>query len=199
MLLADPGVEIWYGEEVHFHLHTTITRMWAPKGRQPEIPSKPGRAKVGLFDAINPATGELFFKEVQNFNTQTFTGFLLEFHALRKERASKKIVLIVDNAAYHKKAVRELGTREGQIVFLPPYSPDLNPMERVWRWTRRCCTHNKYFDYPLELLATVGSFLAEYKEPNEILQSLCAINNFCVADYIAPSPRALSGSSRPPW
>lgn len=37
--------------------------MWAPKGRQPEILSKPGRAKVDLFGAANPATGELFFKE----------------------------------------------------------------------------------------------------------------------------------------
>ena len=174
---ADPQAEVWFGDEVHFQLHTTTTRMWALKGCQPEIASKPGREKVGFIGVVCPATGELFTKIAFRFNTPTFVSFLKCFLAARKG-SGKKIWLVLDNASWHKKAIRQLILENPDdlgVIFLPPYSPDLNPIERLWRLTRRLCTHNKYFDCLDELAATVFGFFSAHVDPNGTLRQLCAI------------------------
>jgi transposase len=59
-------------------------------------------------------------------------------------------------------------------VFLPSYSPELNPIERVWRITRRQITHNRYFESVKELEVALISHFAKWKEPNDTLKVLCA-------------------------
>ncbi|NQS98806.1 MAG: transposase [candidate division Zixibacteria bacterium] len=58
---------------------------------------------------------------------------------------------------------------------MPPYSPELNPQERVWRHTRRKATHNKYFNDEQELITVVESKFFEWVSPNPELWNLCAI------------------------
>ena len=177
-MIEDPEAELWFGDEVHFQLHTTTTRMWAFKGRQPEIASKPGREKVGFVGAVLPATGELFVGIACKFNTTTFVSFLRCLLAARKG-SGKRIWLVLDNASWHKRASRQLAEENPDrfgVIFLPPYSPDLNPIERLWRLTRRICTHNKYFDCLDDLAATVLGFFEAHALPNDTLRHLCAIN-----------------------
>jgi len=61
-----------------------------------------------------------------------------------------------------------------KLDFIPPYSPELNPIERVWKLTRRICTHNRYFPNLDELVETVSQQLDLWSEPNQTLQRLCA-------------------------
>jgi transposase len=61
------------------------------------------------------------------------------------------------------------------LDFLPPYSPDLNPIERVWKLTRRLCTHNRYFPKLGDLIATVFERFRLWRKPNLTLHQLCAI------------------------
>jgi len=90
-------------------------------------------------------------------------------------------LLILDNATWHRKAerlIRESNEYKDirdvlEIEFLPPYSPDLNPIERVWRITRREKTHNKYFASKEALKATLDDFFAGFSVPNQKLSSLC--------------------------
>ena len=95
----------------------------------------------------------------------------------------KRIYLILDNAPWHKKAVRLVQTQalpeyqdirdKMTLIFLPPYSPDLNPTEQVWRITRREVTHNTYFANAHILEDTLDAHFAIYRQPNEKLASLC--------------------------
>lgn len=176
--LDDPGIEVWFEDEVHFQLATTMTRMWALKGQQPEILSKPGRLKIGYFGAVNPATGELFVGTAYTFNSLTYQVFLDAFMA-KHGKDGKRILLVIDNASWHKRAARKLAIEQPErfnVLFLPPYSPDLNPIERLWRLTRRVCTHNKYFNWLDDLAATLLGFFSAHAVPNDTLRSLCAIN-----------------------
>ena len=59
------------------------------------------------------------------------------------------------------------------LIFLPPYSPDLNPAEQVWRITRREVTHNTYFPNAQVLEDTLDAHFAVYRQPNEKLAALC--------------------------
>jgi len=64
---------------------------------------------------------------------------------------------------------------ELRLDFLPPYSPDLNPVERVWKLTRRLCTHNVYFESLDRLVDAVREQFAMWFQPNFQLCRLCAI------------------------
>ena len=98
--------------------------------------------------------------------------------------AGERIHLILDNAPWHKKAVRLVQTQalpeyqdirdKMTLIFLPPYSPDLNPTEQVWRITRREVTHNAYFANAQILEDTLDAHFAIYRQPNKKLAALCA-------------------------
>lgn len=176
--ITDPLVDIWFEDEVHFALHSTITRMWAPIGQQPKVLFEPNRLKVGYFGAVNTSTGELFTQTAYPFNSETFEQFMRLF-IKDKQQEGRKIVMILDNARWHKPVTRKLMEEypeKFEVLYLPPYSPDLNPIERVWRITRRKCTHNKYFQLLETLIGVLSSFFAELAIPNQLLKTLCAIN-----------------------
>lgn len=88
----------------------------------------------------------------------------------------------MDNAPWHKKAKRLIETEDEyadirealNIVSLPPYSPDLNPIEQVWRITRREKTHNRYWKNLDTLVATLDAWFISFAQPNEKMASLCS-------------------------
>ncbi len=87
--------------------------------------------------------------------------------------------IILDNSRYHHAFLLhpwlENHDEEIQLDFLPPYSPELNPIERVWKLTRRLCTHNRYFPSLDDLTGVVSEQFEQWKLPNAILQKLCVI------------------------
>jgi transposase len=62
-----------------------------------------------------------------------------------------------------------------RIDYLPPYSPDLNPIERVWKLTRRQCLHNRYFPMLSEIVDSVENQFNQWLRGNMTLRRLCAI------------------------
>src|SRR5437764_12649191 len=61
------------------------------------------------------------------------------------------------------------------LDYLPPYSPELNPIERVWKLTRRQCLHNRYFPVLEEVVVVVEKQFENWRNGNETLRRLCAI------------------------
>lgn len=172
--MQDPTVQLWCEDEVHFQRHSTLIRMWAPIGEQPGVLSPSCRHKVGFFGALNLKTGRLLTQEAPTFNAQTFGEFIR--HLLQSTQG--KIYLILDNARWHRsrdlKSFFEANKYRIVLVFLPPYSPELNPIERVWRVARRTVTHNRYFLSIEELRSALISQFAIWNQPNNILKVLCA-------------------------
>lgn len=90
----------------------------------------------------------------------------------------------MDNAPWHKKVNRLIFTEshpeyadireQVEFVKLPPYSPDLNPIEQVWRITRKENTHNVFFSALSKLKETVDSAFEAWFQPNQQLRSLCS-------------------------
>jgi len=172
--MKDPDIRLWCEDEVHFQRHGSLIRMWAPRGQQPQVLSPSCRDKVGFFGALDLKTGRLLVSEAPTFNAETFGDFVRYL----LQSTQEKIYLILDNARWHKaKALSELfSTNRDRIVriFLPPYSPELNPVERVWRITRRQVTHNRFFHSDEELRQALISYFANWEKPNGALKALCA-------------------------
>jgi transposase len=172
--MQDPTIQLWCEDEVHFQRHSSLLRMWAPKGVQPHVLSPSCRDKVGFFGALNLKTGQLLTQEASTFNGQTFGEFIR--YILRSTRG--KIYLILDNARWHRskylKAFFKAKWKRLIFIFLPAYSPELNPIERIWRVTRRKITHNRYFPSVEDLRIALVSQFAIWSSPNFVLKVLCA-------------------------
>lgn len=152
--------------------------MWVPpEDKDPVVYHAPTRKSMGVYGAVRQSDGLLVSGLADTFNAETFEGFL--HFIVRHKRKGRKIVLVLDNARWHharalEKYLDKVSDRL-ELDFLPPYSPDLNPIERVWKLTRRVCVHNRYFATLEELVDVVGGQLCDWGKPNEQLNKLCAI------------------------
>jgi transposase len=154
--------------------------MWVPwEEDDPVLWHYPGRKSVGYYGAVRLRDGRgLFRQEPEMFDGVTFWNFLRQLESASQEEG-RKVVVIIDNAKYHhaKLHANWRQEREGRfrLDFLPPYSPELNPIERVWKRTRRNCLHNVYFPKLAGVVEEVEEQFAEWSEPNFELARLCRI------------------------
>ena len=167
-------------DEAFFKLKTTIKRGWYLKGSAPTVTSRNVFAKIGVHSSVNSSSGELFSLMFDDFDTQTFVIYLQELLIHKKKNGNtKKTVIVLDNASPHKsKATKNFVQQHSdklELLYLPPYSPDLNPQERVWKDIRYTRTHNRYFEDKSELLGIIEKYLKDYSIPNQKLLNLCRV------------------------
>jgi transposase len=152
--------------------------MWVPpEETDPVVLHAPTRKSVALFGAVNLHGGQMIAQFHAVFDAQSFLAFLKGL--LRRRARGKKLMLLTDNAAYHHAAALDGWLQANgdvlELLFLPPYSPELNPIERVWKLLRKLCTHNEYFP-ELELLENaLTQQLKQWWKPNAVLRRLCCI------------------------
>lgn len=170
--------EIWSIDECHFQQHGSRCAMWIPpEEKDPVVLHAPTRKSVSLFGAVNLSSGKFIHTISPIFNAVTFADFLKKL--LKRSSKHKKIFLILDNARYHHaillKPWLKKNKRRLTLLFLPPYSPELNPVERVWKLTRRNCTHNQFFPSLDCLIQKVKEQFNRWDCPNNVLYKLCCI------------------------
>jgi transposase len=155
--------------------------MWVPpEQKDPVLLHHPTRKSVGYFGAIRLRDGKLVFqREKEKFNALTFHAFLKRLRRL-SSRSGRSVIVLTDNARYHHAKLhaewRSQQEPDFKLDFLPPYSPDLNPIERLWKLTRRLCLHNRYFPTLDDVMLSVESQFSEWAFGNEVVRKLCAIN-----------------------
>ena len=142
-------------------------RMWAEKGKPLEIKVKQGYKNFYIYSSVSPHSGDSFSLFMPEVNTDMMNVYLKE---LFKSFPDKKLMLIMDQAPWHQS--NNLIVPENiAIKFLPPYSPELNPIEKLWWWLRKERIHNKVFK---TLNAIMDSLELEFRNLTpDILSSLC--------------------------
>lgn len=142
--------------------------MWAKKGTPLNVKIKQGYQSFYMYSAVSPHTGDDFSLILPKVNTEMMNIFLEE---LSKAYSEYTILLIMDQAGWHKS--KELNIPPNiQIEFLPPYSPELNPVERLWKWIKKEAVHNKVFATLEQLMESV---INEYQKlSQEKFARLCA-------------------------
>lgn len=170
--------DLHFEDECHFQQHGSRCRMWfAPEDKDPMLLHAPTKKSMSLFGVVNANTGQMTTMITKVFNAKTFLKFLKK--VLKTRRRGKKLIMVLDNARYHHAIILKswlLANRDKiRLMFLPPYSPDLNSIERVWKITRRKCTHNRYFSALEELEVVIRKQMNRWSTPNETLHKLCCI------------------------
>jgi transposase len=179
-LARSDDVDLWAMDEVHFQQYGSRCRMWIPpETKDPVLLHHPTRKSVGYFGAVRLRDGKLIYsRETGRFNAQTCFTFLQKLWALSMH-SNRRVVVILDNARYHHatlhKEWREAAAPWFKLEYLPAYSPDLNPIERVWKLTRRIATHNRYFPILEDIIAAVEHTFEPWQKGSNTLRRLCAI------------------------
>jgi transposase len=134
------------------------------------MPVKLGFKNFYLYSAVELGTGEHFTLEISHVNTTCLNVFLQE---LSKNYPKEKILLVIDGAGWHKSKKLEI-PHNIEIIYLPPYSPELNPVERLWAYVKSWTIRNKVYTTLSALQKVVADFINALSQ--ELVGSLCSIN-----------------------
>lgn len=138
-------LRVFFMDEARFGQQGTLTRVWAPTGSRPAAVKQTRYEWVYLYAAVEPATGASAALLAPSVNTDTFNAFLQTLDA--ELAPGDHAVLIMDQAGWHKSGGVDMPANI-TALFLPPYSPELNPVENLWHYLRSHHLSNRaYRDY----------------------------------------------------
>jgi len=157
---------ICFIDGVHPTHNTQLSYGWIRKGKRKEICSNTGRQRLNISGAIDLLEGKLHFQEDKMLNAETTIAFLNKIE--RAYPTKRKIHLFLDNARYYKnkKVISYLKTSKLKAHFLPPYSPNLNPIERLWKWMKERVLYNTYYQEFDDFKKAVYGFLESISRLN---------------------------------
>ena len=161
------NIKIMHFDEGRFGTMSTIKRKWSEKGSKCEIKVKQGYKNFYTYSATCPKSGEIFSLLLPEVNTKMMNLYLEE---LSRSYNDGKILLIMDQASWHKSKELKI-PKNIKIEYLPAYSPELNPVERLWKWLKENTIHNRIFSNIEEVMDAVVYELKKLTK-NKIM-SLC--------------------------
>ncbi len=170
---AAAGGLLLFGDEASFAQWGSLGYTWAPIGEQPVVKTTGKRRAFKVFGLIEFFSGRLFYQGIEGkFNAATYQAFLQ--HVL--DQTTAPLFVVQDGAKYHHAAALQpfWHAHRGRLstTRLPSYSPDYNPIEFLWRATKRSATHNRYFPVFDTLISSVEEALAYFATHPERVKAL---------------------------
>jgi len=164
----DQTVEVWFQDEARFGQKGSLTRVWARRGSRPTRCKQTEYDWVYAYGAANPLTGDSLCWLMPTVNTPLMRLYLDRL--ARHAGPTRHIVLVLDQAGWH--VAKDLRVPANvTLLFLPPYSPELNPIERIWCYLKEHHLSNRiYADY--QALVAAGTDAWNHLTPKR-LRSLC--------------------------
>lgn len=170
----DPRIEeakegkrsLYFVDGAHFVFGGILGLLWCFS--RVFVKTSPGRQRLNVLAALNPFQNELV--EISNtdyINADTVCDLIQKIHG---KQNGKPITLVLDNARYQRcKKVQALADElDIELLFLPPYSPNLNLIERLWKFIKKECIHSRYFqdfqEFSNTILATIAHAYEMYPE-----------------------------------
>lgn len=155
-------------DEARIGQQGTLTNKWAPTGSRPTAVKQTKYEWVYLYAAVEPATGFSSAITAPEVNTETMAAFLGVLS--REVDPGDFVVLIMDQAGWHKS--RALRVPDNIVIlFLPPKSPEINPVERLWHYMRSHYLSNRAYDDYNHIRDATGE--AYRALTPEVLRSVC--------------------------
>lgn len=127
--------------------------------------------------SLNPFTGQITVTFHERGNCQSFIKHLKK--VLYTYRHHSTIFLVVDNVPFHHARLLSAWLAahpQLELIYLPPYSPELNPVERAWWYMRKRITHNRYLESMDERIIAFWKMFSHFQKPNEELKKICVLN-----------------------
>jgi transposase len=165
-----------FGDEASFPQWGTLTYTWARRGQQPVVKTSGKRKGYKVFGLIDYFSGRFFHQAQEGrLNSSAYIAFLRQV----LEQTSEPLILIQDGARYHTSAETKRFFAEQAarltVYELPGYSPDYNPIEKLWKKLKEQETHLHYFPTFAALTAKVEQALIKFEQAPQAILSLCSL------------------------
>lgn len=125
------SVQVWAMDEARIGLQPILRRVWAKRRSRPTALVSPKYEWLWLYAAVHPASGTVFWLILPRLNRSCVEIFLREFARTHVSSPNKQVVLVWDGAPGHRAAESTVPPNL-TLSRLPPYTPELNPAERLW-------------------------------------------------------------------
>ncbi len=171
--LAQP---VYFMDGCHPQHNTVAAYGWIKKGVDKEIKSNTGRQRININGLINIDTLNTLVRMEDSVNAQSTIALFKSLE--KKHRKAEKIHVIFDNAAYYRAKILKayLATSKIEILYLPPYSPNLNLIERLWKFFRKTVLYNRYYEKFKDFKEACEYFFQDIKTYRKELKSLLREN-----------------------
>ena len=166
------ALEVWAFDEHRLGLKPLARRVWAKAGKRPIAVSHHKYEWLYLYAFVRPASGGVEWWLANSVNADIFQAVLDSFAKAAGAGPDKTVVLVLDNAGWHR--AKKLRIPEGvHLCFLPPYSPELQPAERLWPLTDEAVA-NKAFENLDDLTDTLDHRCAALSnQPSIVAANTC--------------------------
>jgi len=167
-----PGDPIYFMDGVHPQHNSIPAYGWIKKGKTQTLPSNTGRQRLNLNGAVDTQTMQVVVRADETLDAASTIGL---FEALEKKHLTAgRIYVIADNARYYRSRLVRKYLRKSRIklVFLPPYAPNLNLIERLWKYFRKTVLYNRYYETFAEFKQACMEFFAHIKDHRDKLRTL---------------------------
>ena len=169
-LIENKNTEVFFGDEVGFEGDPRPRHRWVPRGSSPTQGYYGGHIRQNVIGAVNPESGQLVSLIVPHSDTETFQAFL-DTMAKEVPEGQKEVCLVLDNASWHKS--KSLCWHHIKPKFLPPYSPDFNPIERLWQHLKSNYLAGFITRHGEELHEKVYDSIRDLLNKTETIKSVC--------------------------
>lgn len=147
-------------DECRVEKESGTIRIWFPKGKQPTIKIDQDKEAMSFYGALDVTTGKEIVQQTLRQTSEYTVKFLRK---LEKIYQGKKVLLIWDGAPWHRGKVKDYLKEKNkkwklELMYFPPYSPDFNPQEQVWKKAKACCSHNSEDEFIVKV-KRFGQFL----------------------------------------
>lgn len=162
---------IYFADSVHPQHQTHLAYGWILKGERKAMPTTGRQKRLNFMGGICLNGHRFFYQQADKINAESIALFLIKLRRLHPEKCI--IHLIWDNAGYHRdKNIQAFAKGLAiKLHYLPPYSPNLNPIERIWKLMHESVTYNKYHESFSEFSHSTIRFLKNIGRKKSILQS----------------------------
>jgi transposase len=171
-LQDDPDVELWFGDECGVEGDPRPRRRWVPRGSRPQVPYRGDHIRANVVGAVCPQSGQCFTMIFEGVDTDAFQLFLDQLAQAVPPQPGKRPILTVDNASWHK--AQRLNWHHFEPRYLPAYSPDLNPIERLWLRLKADWFADFLAKTPQALWKRLADALLAYFQDPETVAAQCA-------------------------
>jgi len=171
-----PHDRIYFMDGAHPNHNAMPAYGWILKGVTKEIPTNTARQRINLNGAIDISDFDLVIREDPTLNAQSTIALFKQIED--KNPLAERVYVIADNAPYYRsKLIREhLQDSKIKIVFLPSYSPNLNLIERLWKFFHKTVQYNQYYSTFDRFKEVSLNFFANIKDYDQALRSLLTEN-----------------------
>jgi len=168
--IAIDSVYVWTQDESRVGQQGSLTRIWAPRGTRPRKVRQQQFISAYIYGASCASTGDSFgliFPETNTKSMQIYLDRLSAHIALGRHAA-----VVIDNAGWHTS--KELLVSDNiTLIPLPPYSPELNPMEQVWEWLKQNHLSNLTFNNYEDIVDRLSIAWNDFSNNVNLVKSMC--------------------------